>query len=139
MWQGEPIPDVGRLRDHPLLAELRREHAVAVLAFAEAAADLGAHEQALPALWTLAGNDPLNEKAHSLLMIALAAAGQQAEALRVFDQLRTRLDSELGVRPSPHLESAYLRVLRQQFTVSLRSPGRPAIRQHAAGQRSLPS
>ena len=108
LWRGEPLMGIDRLRDHPALAGVRRERAAAVLTYAEA----GPHDRVLPALWALARDEPLNERAHAFLMIALAATGQQAEALRVFGELRVRLDNELGVRPGPELTGAHLRVLR---------------------------
>jgi DNA-binding SARP family transcriptional activator/tetratricopeptide (TPR) repeat protein len=109
LWRGEPLMGIDRLRGHPALAGVRRERAAAVLIYAEA----GPHDRVLPALWALARDEPLNERAHACLMIALAATGQQAEALRVFGELRVRLDSELGLRPGAELASAHLRVLRQ--------------------------
>ena len=110
LWRGEPLAGIDRLRDHPALARVWRERAAAVLSYAEA----GEHDRVLPALWALARDEPLNERVHAYLMIALAATGQRAEALRVFGELRVRLDHELGVRPGPELTGAHLRVLRQQ-------------------------
>ena len=53
-----------------------------MLEYAEAAADRP--ERSVPYLHELAGREPLNEKACALLMIALAADGQQAAALTAY-------------------------------------------------------
>lgn len=55
--------------------------------------------------------DGLNEPAHALLMRALAAEGRQAEALAVYDGLRSRLEEELGLDPSAELVRAFTTVL----------------------------
>ena len=60
----------------------------------------------LPQLRWLCVRERLNEQAHAWLMTALAAAGQQAAALHVFTELRSLLDRELGVAPSPVLIEA---------------------------------
>jgi DNA-binding SARP family transcriptional activator len=44
--------------------------------------------------------DPFDEAAHRDLMTALAAAGETASAIAVYDRLRTRMRHELGVVPS---------------------------------------
>ena len=48
-------------------------------------------------------------------MIALAGSGQQAEAIHVYEDLRWRLDRELGLYPGEELAEAHLRVLRQDI------------------------
>jgi len=69
----------------------------------------------VPALRTLAIEEPLHEGVAARLMLALAGAGQQAEALAVYQGLRDRLSSELGVDPGSEITSAQLRVLRGQL------------------------
>jgi DNA-binding SARP family transcriptional activator len=43
-----------------------------------------------------------------------AAAGDRAEALRVFAKCRELLRDELGVSPSPQTEAVYLKILRAE-------------------------
>jgi DNA-binding SARP family transcriptional activator len=71
----------------------------------------------LPHLEALSRAEPLNERGHAQLMLALALAGRQAAALRAYEDLRQRLDDQLGVRPGPDLARAHLRVLRQDLPV----------------------
>ncbi|HEY8762952.1 MAG TPA: AAA family ATPase [Solirubrobacteraceae bacterium] len=56
--------------------------------------------------------EPYRESGYVLLMEALAAEGNIAEGLRVFDQLRTLLRDELGTSPSPETIAAHEQLLR---------------------------
>jgi DNA-binding SARP family transcriptional activator/tetratricopeptide (TPR) repeat protein len=56
--------------------------------------------------------EPYRESGYVLLMEALEAEGNIAEALRVFDRLRTLLRDELGTSPSPDAMAVYERLLR---------------------------
>jgi DNA-binding SARP family transcriptional activator len=58
--------------------------------------------------------DPFRETAYQLLMKMHAAAGDRAEALRVFARCRELLRDELGVSPSPQTEAVYLEILRAE-------------------------
>ncbi len=63
---------------------------------------------------TLIETEPYRESGYVLLMEALSARGNVAEALRVFDGLRTLLRDELGTNPSPEAIAAHDRLLRPQ-------------------------
>jgi DNA-binding SARP family transcriptional activator len=54
---------------------------------------------------------PLRESGYGLLMRALAAQGNVAEALTVYETARERLREELGVSPAEPLQSVYRQVL----------------------------
>jgi basic membrane lipoprotein Med (substrate-binding protein (PBP1-ABC) superfamily) len=56
--------------------------------------------------------EPFRESGYRRLMQAHAAAGNPAEALRVYERCRTLLADELGAYPSPETEAAYLEILR---------------------------
>jgi DNA-binding SARP family transcriptional activator len=56
--------------------------------------------------------EPYRESGQRLLMEALATQGNPAEALRVFEELRVRLRSELGVAPCAQTQDLHLRLLR---------------------------
>lgn len=123
LWRGEPLGELNLLHGIPAVSELERQRTELIVEYSDAALNTGQHDRVLPHLRALAAREPLNEKAHARLMIALAHAGQQAASLRVFDELRCRLDDELGVRPGTELADAHQRVLRQDF---------PRVTEHAA-------
>ena len=54
---------------------------------------------------------PLRETGYALLMNALAAQGNIAEAMRVYDRARTTLDHELGITPGRAIQEAHARLL----------------------------
>jgi Bacterial transcriptional activator domain len=55
-------------------------------------------------------------------MLVLAALGQHAEALRVFDAVRARLCEDLGADPDPVLRDAHARVLAQDVPAGVAAP-----------------
>jgi DNA-binding SARP family transcriptional activator len=90
----------------PWVEELRRELEERRRAMFEVCAraglalgdhELGAAERAARALVT---DNPYRESGYALLMEVHAARGDVAEAVRVYDTLRTHLRDELGVLPS---------------------------------------
>ena len=54
---------------------------------------------------------PFRESGHLLLMRALAASGNVAEALAAYERLRILLRDELGVDPGEAVQDAYVRLL----------------------------
>ncbi len=58
--------------------------------------------------------EPFRETAYQQLMRMHAAAGNRAEALRVFARCRELLREELGVSPSPQTETVFLEILRAE-------------------------
>jgi DNA-binding SARP family transcriptional activator len=63
----------------------------------------GRHREVMPELEALVHEHVLRERLWELLMLALYRSGRQPEALRAFQDLRTRLGEELGLDPSPGL------------------------------------
>jgi DNA-binding SARP family transcriptional activator len=61
----------------------------------------------------LGAAEPFRERGHALLMEILAARGNTAEALRVYQALRERLRNELGATPGPELRALQERLLRR--------------------------
>jgi DNA-binding SARP family transcriptional activator/transcriptional regulator with XRE-family HTH domain len=128
LWRGEPLADVDVLCGHPGVTALRQELACELLRYAEVACALGQYDRVIPRLQALADAEPLNEPAHAHLMIALAGSGRQAAAIGVHEDVRTRLDRELGLNPGAELTEAYMRVLRQDTRAGnrVRVPARRA-------------
>jgi DNA-binding SARP family transcriptional activator len=61
----------------------------------------------------LVAAERFHERAHALLMEILAARGNTAEALRVYQSLRERLSDELGATPAPELRALQAELLRR--------------------------
>ena len=95
----------------PIFAALNGEFLDACVAAAEIAVALDQPRRILAHVQRAASMAPFHEPVQASLIAALAAAGQQAEALAVFGTVRARLAEELGVSPGPALRAAHQRVL----------------------------
>ena len=124
LWRGEPLADVLILHGHPAVTALAQQRAAVTLEHSAVAAAAGCPERAVEQLRELTAREPLDERAHARLMLTLAACGQQAAALSVFDRLRRRLDEELGISPSAELAQVHLHILRGQIAGAAPEPSR---------------
>jgi DNA-binding SARP family transcriptional activator/DNA-binding XRE family transcriptional regulator len=133
-WRGPLLAGAGAwLQVHPAAIALTGRRTAAVLAWAELGLSLGKYGPLVPVLRSLAVEQPLHEGLAARLMLALAGAGQQAEALAVYQDLRDRLSDELGVDPGPEIASAHLRVLRGQLPgAGLAAGAGPQVREPPA-------
>jgi DNA-binding SARP family transcriptional activator/DNA-binding XRE family transcriptional regulator len=114
LWRGRVLADLpDRLRTSPTSTALTTRRLSAALAHADVACDLGRYDQAVTSLRALADAEPLHEGLHARLMLALTGSGNQSAALLLFQEIRDRLDEELGVVPGAELQQAHQDVLRQ--------------------------
>ncbi|WP_067697019.1 BTAD domain-containing putative transcriptional regulator [Nocardia jejuensis] len=116
LWRGAALCDV---LDAPYartvavrLEDLRA--AVAEDRF-EAELRLGRHATILADLDAAGTEHPLRERLAALRMRALAAAGRQSDALAVYEDVRARLDDDLGIDPSAELRETHLALLRGEL------------------------
>lgn len=109
-FPGESAPWVEEQRR--LLAEVERR---ALECIAESSLELGPaeHDSALRSGRDLVRLAPYRESGHRLLMRALAAEGNVAEALGVYDVLRVRLRQELGAAPCAETQALHRMLLGQ--------------------------
>jgi len=77
----------------------------ALEALARRLADCGRYGEAATAAQAAVAADPLRESAHATVIIVHLAEGNQSEALRDFEQYRTRLRAELGLEPTGRLRA----------------------------------
>jgi DNA-binding SARP family transcriptional activator/tetratricopeptide (TPR) repeat protein len=113
LWRGQPLADVPSPRllaaEVPRLAEMR-------LAAAEARIDadlhLGRHREVIAEVAALAAAEPLRERLHELLMLALYRSGQQAAALAAYRTARRQLIDQIGIEPGPALRQLNQQILR---------------------------
>ncbi|MFD0745546.1 AAA family ATPase [Phytohabitans flavus] len=110
----------------PLFASVNRELLDACVEAARVIVPRGRAARILQPLRLAAWIEPFGETIQATLMTTLAASGQQAEALSVFDTVRARLADELGIDPGPALREAHRHVLQQAEAVfTPRSAGLP--------------
>ena len=122
VWRGQPLADV----PSPALARTEGQRLTelrlgALEARIDAQLHLGMHRELIPELEELAAAEPLRERVHELLMLALYRSGQQAEALAAYRNTRRQLVGELGIEPGPALRELNLRI--QRADPSLLLPG----------------
>ena len=113
LWRGRPYaefadeewarPSVVRLEE---LYATAREHQV------EGLLAVSRVDEAVAAAEELCASAPFRERAHGLLMQALARQGRVTEALRVFDAFRRFLADETGLSPSQSLAEVERAVLQ---------------------------
>jgi DNA-binding SARP family transcriptional activator len=114
LCQGRCAGDLAAVQGHPAFTAVDRECLTLAAEAAAAALAAGLAPQVLPALRRAAGQDPLAEPLQARLMLLLAAAGHQAEALAVYETTRAALAEGLGIDPGADLRDAHRRVLSQQ-------------------------
>lgn len=121
MWHGQPLADLaGELSLQPELERLLELRLSAQEDLIDAELALGRHAGLIPELGGLVGRYPLRERLSAQLMLALYRAGRQADALNAYHRLRNALDEELGIEPSPQVESLQRKILSQDPALDLR-------------------
>jgi DNA-binding XRE family transcriptional regulator len=142
LWRGEPLADAGSdvlaAREAPRLAELRLQAAETRI---DADLHLGRHGEVIGELRRLAAAQPLRERLHALLMLALYRDGRQAEALAAYRQARGVLVEELGAEPGPELQQLHQQIIDADPTLTLAGPATPAVAAAPTGPtpRQLPA
>ncbi|MDA0640214.1 AfsR/SARP family transcriptional regulator [Nonomuraea ferruginea] len=113
LWRGDPYPDLGgpvAEAERHRLDELRTE---AIEGRADAQLAVGRHQAVIAGLARVVAEQPLRERPHGLLMLALHRGGRLPEALRVYREFRDRLVRELGVEPGRDLQSLHQSILEE--------------------------
>ncbi|MFY1687346.1 AfsR/SARP family transcriptional regulator [Plantactinospora sp. WMMB782] len=130
LCRGEPFGSL----DTPWLtgvrAALAAERLAAELDLTDLSLAAGRHAELLAELATRAATYPLDERLAGQLMTALYRCGRQADALRHYQDLRSRLAEELGMDPAPALQRLHRQILGND--PSLDAPPTPNARPAAA-------
>jgi basic membrane lipoprotein Med (substrate-binding protein (PBP1-ABC) superfamily)/DNA-binding SARP family transcriptional activator len=112
LWRGPALSDFTYEEfAQPYIQGLHDLHIDAIEELAAADLAAGRAADVVPLLDTAIREDPLRERSRELLMLALYRTGRHPEALRTYQQLRTVLDEELGLEPSPPLQRLQERIL----------------------------
>jgi DNA-binding SARP family transcriptional activator/Tfp pilus assembly protein PilF len=128
LWRGEPLEDVESeflaARELPRLAEMRLE---ALETRIDADLHLGRHAGVIGELRRLVAADPLRERPHAQLMLALYRDGRQGEALQAYECARRALAAELGTEPGTRLRELQHQVLTAEPALAAPAEVAPAM------------
>jgi DNA-binding SARP family transcriptional activator len=122
LWRGAPYADLDG--SDLARAERARLDDLRLLALEDRATLLvaaGTPARAVGELEALTLAHPLRERPWTLLAVAQARTGRQADALATLERLRHTLDEELGIDPSPVVRDLQTAILRQEPLVSTRA------------------
>src|SRR4051794_12821493 len=137
LWRGEALAEFAE----PFArAERHRLDELRLLCFEDRVeADLmaGRHAELVGELAAEVARHPLRERLHRQLMLALYRSGRHADALAVYQQLRRRLDDDLGLEPSLELRELQGRILNQDPSLEPARDAPPAASALAAGRKAL--
>jgi DNA-binding SARP family transcriptional activator len=126
LWRG---PAFSEVRDEPFArAEARRLEELRLLATEtrmDAELTMGQHEAVTGELEALTSANPMRERLWSQRILALYRCGRQAEALRVFQDLRAVLVDELGIEPGHDVSWLEHAVLAQDPALDFPAPPEP--------------
>jgi DNA-binding SARP family transcriptional activator len=107
--QGEEAPWIDKQRRELGEVELRALECYAAACLGVGGIELPGAERAAR---RLVEREPYRESSHRILMRALAASGNVADALRAYDRLSALLRDELGVDPGPESKAVHRELLR---------------------------
>jgi len=114
LWRGPPLADLAdAMFAQAAIARLEEQRLAALEEQAEARLALGEHSLLAGELGELVACHPLRERLRAAHMLALYRAGQQAEAVNSYSELRRRLADDLGLDPGPGLAALYQAILEQ--------------------------
>ena len=120
LWRGEPYADYAY--EQFVAAEARRLEDLrryAVELQIEARLALGEHATMVAELDRRIARDPLRERLHALLMIALYRCGRQGDALAAYRAAYTTLVDALGIEPGAELCRLQRAILEQSACLEL--------------------
>jgi DNA-binding SARP family transcriptional activator len=127
LWRGEALADVPsqllRQREAPPLEDLRLQVLGARI---DADLALGRHGEVVAELRQLVAAQPLWERFHAQLMLALYRSGRQGDALAAYQNVRHVLAGELGVDPGPELKLLQQQILAADPALVLTGNGAAA-------------
>ena len=122
LWRGPPLADFAyeSFAQAPI-ARLEELRLTAVELSSEGELALGRQAHLIGELEVLVAANPMRERLSAQLMLALYRDGRQAEALDVFQRVRRKLRTELGLEPGPALQGLQQAILRQEPSLDVTS------------------
>ncbi|MGZ8695937.1 MAG: BTAD domain-containing putative transcriptional regulator [Gaiellaceae bacterium] len=130
LWRGPALADVAYEQfAQSAIGRLDELRLVAIEERIEADLRLGHHAHLIAELEAAVGEQPLRERLHIQLMLALYRSGRQAEALDAYREARETLLEELGLEPSVELRELQAAILRQDPALDV-EPAELRARRH---------
>lgn len=122
LWRGSALADVADEEWAQAMAtRLDEARLVALDGWITAELALGRHAEIIGTIEQAVAATPLREQLSGHLMLALYRSGRQAEALRVFQTLRSALVDELGIEPTPAIVALEAAILAQEPSLDWRA------------------
>ena len=128
LWRGAPLADLSY--EAFAQAPIRRMEELRLVALErriEADLALGRNAALVGELRALVREEPLRERLHGALMLALYRSGRQAEALEIYRDARRTFIAELGLEPSPPLQQLEQAILRHDSQLTPAMPVRSIL------------
>ena len=137
LWRGEAFSGLDTAWLGGVRAALDAERLAATLDLVDLALAAGRHGEVLSELAARSAEHPLDERIAAQLMTALYRSGRRAEALRQYQDIRSRLAEELGMDPAAALQLCHQQILAADpaLDAAPRADRRPA----ATVPRQLPA
>jgi DNA-binding SARP family transcriptional activator len=115
LWTGPPLPEFGFSPVMRAEADrLTRRHLGVCEDWAEAALAAGRPGEVAEEIVGLVERHPLRERLRAAQMRALHRSGRRAEAMAAYDEIRQQLSRELGLSPSPALQTLYRAIMADE-------------------------
>ena len=121
MWHGEPFSGLTGARIEPERRRLEESRSRAFEDWVDAESREGHPEAVVGQLQAAVLVNPLRERLHGQLMLALYQLGRQGDSLQAYRDAREALVSELGVEPGSELRELHARILAQDSSLSRRN------------------
>jgi DNA-binding SARP family transcriptional activator/Flp pilus assembly protein TadD len=115
LWSGPPLADLPGEWAARMRVAWQQERLDAAVQWADTELRLGRGREVIGPVRRLLDDHPLAEPLVEMLMLALVAAGRDAEALDAYAGMRARLAEELGVEPGPRLRAVHQALLRGEL------------------------
>jgi DNA-binding SARP family transcriptional activator len=138
LWQGTALAGIAGLWADAERTRLDEARQTVVEERAELKLELGRHAELTAELAGLVRKYPLRERLAYLSMLALYRSGRQADALAVFRDARSVLDSDQGIEPGPALQRLHEQILASDPALDLPSPA-PLARADRASEAGGPA
>jgi len=123
LWRGEPLADLAyESFAQPAIERLDEIRLAALQQRIDAELALGRQDKMIAELEQLVAENPLHERFHAQLMLALYRSGRQADALEVYRRTRERLVEEFGIEPTAALRELERTILAQDRSLDLAEP-----------------